>query len=242
MPRWPHYVAILIFIYVGAARVSASAFAAPRFILPVLCTENPAARTKVRGTAVVLDARGTIMTAAHVVVETHPSCLLTALVPNDDWSRALSFHPFSVGDCSVDQSLDVAVCRIWPIENSKDWSFLRAATIETKTPPPNSRVSIVGFTGWGMAPTSALGRIVPPVRIYRRQDGYYCDFAVDVISHAGMSGSPILTIDGRVAGVVTTAGTGKFRGITFGTSLERAAAFLHEAGCVSVASHTADHH
>lgn len=242
MPRWPHYAAILIFIYVGADRVSASNLTAPRFILPVLCTENPAARTKVRGTAVVLDARGTIVTAAHVVVETHPSCVLTALVPNDEWSRALSFHAFSVGDCSVDASLDVALCRLRPIENTADWSYLRAAAMEMTTPLPNSSVSIVGFTGWGMLPIMASGRIAPPARIYRRQDGCYCDFAVDVITHAGMSGSPILTIDGKVAGVVTTAGTGKFRGITFGTTFERAAAFLHEAGLASVASHTTDHH
>src|ERR1051326_1640183 len=111
-----------------------------------------------------------------------------------------------------------------------------------KTPSPNSTVNIAGFTGWGMAPTMVSGHIVPPAQIYRRQDGCYCNFAVDVTSHAGMSGSPILTIDGKVAGVVTTAGTGKFRGITFGTTLERAGAFLHEAGLASVASHTTGRH
>lgn len=145
----------------------------------------------------VLDVRGTIVTAAHVVVETHPTCVLTALVPNDDWSRALSFHAFSVGDCSVDAPLDVALCRLRPIEDSGDWNYLRAAAMYMKTPSPNSTVSIVGFTGWGMLPTMVSGRIVPPAQTYRRQDGCYCDFAVDVISHAGMSGSPILTIDGK---------------------------------------------
>ena len=215
---------------------------APRFALPVLCTENPSARTKVRGTAVVLDTRGIILTAAHVVAEIHPSCALTVLVPNDDWSRALGFHAFSVRDCSANEPLDLALCHIRPIENTADWSYLRAATAEMRTPLPGSNVGITGFTGWGMSPTVVSGRIVPPAQIYRRQDGCYCDFAVSVTSHAGMSGSPILTNDGKVSGIVTTAGTGKFRGITFGTTLERAANFLNEAGFVATASHTADHH
>ena len=242
MRRWYYYAAILFFIFVVDNRGLADNLTAPSFTLPVLCTENPAARTKIRGTAVVIDLRGIIVTAAHVVVEAHRSCVLTVLVPNGDWSRALGFHAFSVGDCSTNQPLDIAFCHIRPIENVRDWSYVRAASLEMGTPRPGSKVSITGFTGWGMLPTTVSGRIVPPAQVYRRQDGCYCDFAVDLTSHAGMSGSPILTADGKVAGLVTTAGTGKFRGITFGTTLERAAAFLNEAGLTAAASHSVEHH
>jgi len=72
--------------------------------------------------------------------------------------------------------------------------------------------------------------MISPRQRYRRQDGCYCDFAVDAVTHEGMSGSPLVTEEGDVIGLITTAGSGKFRGISFGTTFEGAAAFLRKAG------------
>ena len=77
--------------------------AAARFAVPVLCTDNQlAAHTKARGTAVIVDASGLILTAAHVILEAKLYCTLTVLVPNDEWSRASTFHAFAVQQCSAD--------------------------------------------------------------------------------------------------------------------------------------------
>jgi len=225
-----------------APALSANLPVAPAFAVPVLCTDSPSARTKVRGTAIVLDASGMIVTAAHVILESPPSCVLTVIVPNDDWSRARGFHPFAVQRCSSNDLLDLALCHIQPIESSRDWSFVRAAPLSTRPPTPNSAVTITGFTGWGFLPTVISSHVLSPAQLYRRQDGCYCDFAIDFAAHAGMSGSPILTSDGDVVGVLTTAGTGKFRGISFGTSMERADSFLRRAGLNSLAaSHMMGH-
>ena len=45
-----------------------------------------------------------------------------------------------------------------------------------------------------------------------------------------MSGGPIVTAQGEVLGILTLAGSGKFRGISFGASFEEAAAFLKAQG------------
>jgi len=235
-------VSLVLTLFCPARGFSSDAAGAARFAVPVLCTENPAARTKVRGTAVVVDSSGIILTAAHVILESRPSCVLTIVVPNDDWSRALGFHPFSVQHCVTNELLDIALCRIQPLENSRDWAYVRSARIRMRNLPPDSPVTITGFTGWGFSPTVARGRLTSPQQLYRLQDGCYCDFAVNVMTHAGMSGSPLVTEQGEVIGLITTAGTGKFRGISFGTSLERAAAFLRKAGLnPALASNIAGH-
>ena len=204
--------------------------AAPRFAVPILCTDNQhAAHTKARGTAVILDARGMVVTAAHVILEAQLDCTLTVLVPNDEWSRASKFYAFAVQQCSADQLLDIAVCHITALDRLKDWSFLRAAQIRARGWKAGSLATITGFTGWGWFPTVMRGQILPP-QLYHTHEGCYCDVAVSVETHQGMSGSPIVDDGGSVIGVVTLAGTGKFRGASFGTSLANAVGLLRKSG------------
>jgi len=204
--------------------------AAPRFAVPILCTDNQhAAHTKARGTAVIVDTSGVILTAAHVVQEAQLDCTLTVLAPNDEWSRASKFYAFAVQQCSADPLLDIAVCHIAALDRLKDWSFLRAAQIRTRGWKAGSFATITGFTGWGWFPTVVRGQILPP-QLYHTHEGCYCDVAVSVETHEGMSGSPIVDDGGAVIGVVTLAGTGKFRGASFGTSLANAVGFLRKSG------------
>jgi len=203
---------------------------AARFAVPILCTENQlAARTKARGTAVIVDASGVILTAAHVILEANLYCTLTVLVPNDEWSRASKFYPFAVQECSADRLLDIAVCRIRPRDPLHDWSFVRAAKIQTRGWKPGAVTTITGFTGWGWFPTVARGKLLLP-QLYRTREGCYCELAVDTVTHEGMSGSPMVNEDGEVIGVITLSGTGKFHGLSFGTSTAGAAAFLRKYG------------
>ncbi len=233
MQLTPKIAVILSLVLVCLIKAEASAVSTPaaaRFAVPILCTENQlAARTKARGTAVIVDASGVILTAAHVILEAKMYCTLTVLVPNDEWSRASKFYAFAVQQCSADRLLDIAACRIKPLDTLRDWSFVRAARIQTRGWKAGAVTTITGFTGWGWFPTVLRGQLLPP-QLYRTRDGCYCEIAVDVVTHEGMSGSPMVNQDGEVIGLVTLAGTGKFRGLSFGTSTASAAAFLRKYG------------
>jgi len=218
---------IAIFFYIPA---SFAAVNAPRFAVPILCTENPSARTRTVGTGIVIDPAGTIVTAAHVVSVSRVLCTLTVIVPHAEWSQALGFHTFSLKECVSNEVLDVALCRIEPLSSPRDRAYLIPARIRIAVPRPASAVTITGFTGWGLLPTILDGFLLTPQQLYRREDGCYCDFAVGVSVHPGMSGSPLINASGDVVGLITVAGTGKFRGVSFGTSFERAAAFLRKNG------------
>jgi S1-C subfamily serine protease len=211
-----------------------AAVTAPRFAVPILCTENPSARTKTLGTAIIVDAAGTILTAAHVLSVSQVLCTLTVIVPRGDWSRGLGFHVFSLKQCASNPLLDIALCHIEPMGAVHDRIDVVPARIAIKGPLSGSAIIIPGFTGWGLLPTILQGHILTPQQLYRREDGCYCDFAVDVVAKAGMSGSPLVTDEGKVVGLITLAGTGKFRGISFGTSFEAAASFLRKNGLNSL--------
>jgi len=213
-----------------AAERPGNAAIAARWAVPVLCTETQAsARTKVRGTAVIVDVRGLILTAAHVVLKPNLFCALTVLVPEDQWSNSLRSHAFSVQQCATETSLDLALCHIEPAERRKDSAFLLAAKLQQRLPPPGSAITITGFWGWGMLPVLRRGKLTTH-QLYKRQDGAYCDFSTDVIAFEGMSGSPVVTDEGDLIGLITTAGIKQFSGRSFGISMERAAAFLRANG------------
>ncbi|HXZ40079.1 MAG TPA: serine protease [Terriglobales bacterium] len=213
-----------------AAERPGPAATAANWAVPVLCTETQAsARTKVRGTAVIVDVSGLILTAAHVVLQTNLFCTLTVLVPEGQWNNALRSHAFAVRQCATETSLDLALCHIEPTEHRKDWSYLHAAKLRQQLPPADSAVTITGFWGWGMLPLPRRGKLTAHM-LYKRQDGVYCDFSTDVIGFEGMSGSPVVTDEGDLIGLITTAGIKQFSGHSFGISIERAAAFLRANG------------
>jgi S1-C subfamily serine protease len=226
-------VKLILLISLGGLPCLAQTLAAAdasRFAVPILCTETHlAGRTRAHGSGVVVDTSGVIITAAHVVTDAHSFCSLTVVVPSGEWSRTSGFHPFKIGQCETNLPLDIAVCRINPVESKSDYKYLRAAPVGLFTPAANSRVTIMGFTGWGFYPTVLPAR-VQSAQLMRRQDGCYCDFAVDTSTYQGMSGSPLVSANGEVVGIITTSGTGKFRGLSFGTDFERAATFLKRNG------------
>lgn len=213
-----------------ASEASGTAAVAARWAVPVLCTEiQGSARTRVRGTAVIIDSRGLILTAAHVVLGPNLFCALTVLVPEDQWSKTRRSHAFSVQHCATETSLDLALCQIAPAERKKDWAYLSVAKLRRQFPLSGSAVTITAFWGWGMLPVPRRGRLTSHA-LYKRQDGVYCDFSTDIIAFEGMSGSPVVTDEGDLIGVITTAGLKKFSDRSFGVSIERAAAFLRLNG------------
>ncbi len=204
-----------------------------RAAVPLLCTENNrAARTQVRGTGVIADSGGTLLTAAHVILRAHSGCTLSVMVPDEEWIHTGRLRAFLVGNCRLSQALDLAVCRVHPAEDSRDWGYLRAARIRLRPATSGEPVWVTAFTGWGLLPLTRSGHITGR-KDYQRQDGCRCDFATDITAVEGMSGSPIISSEGEVLGILTLAGNGKFRGLSFGVSFEDAKSFLVAEGVIA---------
>lgn len=204
-----------------------------RAAVPLLCTENNrAARTQVRGTGVIADSGGTLLTAAHVILQAHFGCTLSVMVPDQEWIHTVRLRAFLVGNCRLNQPLDLAVCRVHPAEDSRDWGYLRAARIRLRPATTGEAVWVTAFTGWGLLPLTRSGHITGR-EDYQRPDGCRCDFATDITAVEGMSGSPVISSEGEVLGILTVAGKGKFRGLSFGVSFEDARSFLAAEGVMA---------
>jgi hypothetical protein len=173
----------------------------------------------------VADSSGIILTAAHVVKVAPHSCRLTILVPDDDWSRAHAHHALTVGSCFVSESLDIAACRVTPIEHFSDLGYLRPAVLQARFLDEDASVTVTGFWGFGLSPYARRGKVLTR-RLYQRRDGVLCDFSTNVVALEGMSGSPVVSENGRVVGLITTAGTHAFSRTSFGISMEKARLFL----------------
>jgi S1-C subfamily serine protease len=204
-----------------------------RAAVPLLCTENNrAAHTRVRGSGVIADSGGTLLTAAHVILQARSDCTLSVMIPDEEWTRAGRLRAFLVGDCHLSQPLDLAVCRIHPAENSRDWGYIRAARIRLRPATSGEPVWVTTFTGWGLSPLTRSGHITGRQN-YQRQDGCRCDFATDIMAVEGMSGSPVISSTGEVLGILTLAGKEKFHGLSFGVSFEEAKSFLTAEGVIA---------
>ena len=203
-----------------------------RAAVPLLCTEIASPfRTHVRGTGVFVDSAGTLLTAAHVILEAHSGCTLSVMIPDDEWLRTSHLRRFLLGRCHLNEYLDLALCLVSPADNQRDRAYLRGALLRIGSAVPGEPVWVTGFTGWVLAPLVRVGHITGR-EDYRRPDGCRCDFATDIVAVEGMSGSPILSSSGAVVGILTQAGKGKFRGLSFGITISDARAFLSAEGVV----------
>jgi len=200
-----------------------------RAAVPLLCTENMALRTRLRGTGLIADSGGTLLTAAHVILQARSNCTLSVMIPDDEWTRLGHLRRFQLAGCHVNESLDIAVCRLQPADSARDWAYLRAAPIRFRPAVPGEPVWVTSFTGWALVPLTRNGHLTGR-QDYRRQDGCRCDFATDIVAVEGMSGSPVISNDGEVLGILTQAGNGKFRGTSFGVSFDTARGFLAAQG------------
>jgi S1-C subfamily serine protease len=210
-----------------------------RAAVPLLCTENNLAfRTVVRGTGLIANSGGTLLTAAHVIQQARANCTLSVMVPDDEWVHTGRLRRFLLARCHLNELLDLAVCRIQPADNAKDSTLVRAAQLRFRQVTPGEPVSVVGFTGWLLVPLVRSGRITG-YEDYRRQDGCRCDFATNIVAVEGMSGSPVIAPNGEVLGIITQAGKGRFRGTSFGVTFEEARSFLIAEGIVPASLHEA---
>jgi S1-C subfamily serine protease len=201
-----------------------------RAAVPLLCTENNQAfRTFVRGTGVIADSGGTLVTAAHVVFPAHFNCTLSVMIPDDDWIHVGRLRRFLLTRCHANEVLDIAVCHVQPADNPRDLGYVRAAPLRFRSVTPSEPVWTTGFTGWLLAPLVRVGRVTGS-EDYRPKDGCRCDLATNILAVEGMSGSPLISSRGEVIGIITQAGKGRFRGTSFGVTFEEARIFLAAEG------------
>lgn len=175
----------------------------------------------------MIDHGGKLLTAAHVVAEHQLYCDLTVLIPDKDWSQSHGFQSYSVRDCVLSIELDLALCTIFFANHRA--AMLQTANLRFSFPKMPMVVSATGFTGWGLSPVSRSG-LLHAGNYFRRQEECYCDFSMELIAFEGMSGGPITNSQGEVIGILTAVGTGKFHGLAFGVSLEKALEFLQHQG------------
>jgi hypothetical protein len=201
-----------------------------RAAVPLMCTENNLAfRTFVRGTGVIADSGGTLLTAAHVIQQARSSCTLSVMIPDDEWIHTGRLRRFLVTRCHLNEMLDIAVCRVQPADDPRDLAYVRAAPLRFRSVTAREPVWVTGFAGWLPTPLTQLGHITGQ-QDYRLHGGCRCDFATDIAAVEGMSGSPVISSSGEVLGILTQAGKGRFRGISFGISFEEAKSFLTAEG------------
>lgn len=224
------FVALTVASFLAhAADVSSLPPGTPRSTVPILCTDNYlAGRTHARGTGVIADAQGTILTAAHVVAEHQLYCELTVMIPDNDWTKTRGFQVYSVRDCATSVELDLAICHLEPL-GRRGKNPLQPAILRSRFPRSPIAVTVTGFSGWGLVPTARSGMLRTGIYL-RKEDDCYCDFSMNVTVFEGMSGGPVTNAEGEVIGILTTMGTGKFRGVSFAVSIERALGFLRRHG------------
>ena len=117
----------------SACPQAGSSLPALRSADPLLCTENhQAMRTRVRGTGVIADSGGSLLTAAHVIQEARDGCTLSVMIPDEEWSRFRQLHAFLIEDCRLFLRLDLAVCRIRPADSRRDWGFIWPARVRPR--------------------------------------------------------------------------------------------------------------
>jgi len=190
-----------------------------------------ALRTRLRGTGLIADSGGTLLTAAHVILQARSNCVLSVMIPDDEWTHVGRLRRFLLADCQLNEPLDLAVCRVRPADNPRDWGYIRAAPIRFHPAVPGEGVWVTSFTGWALVPLTRSGHLTGR-QDYRRPDGCRCDFATDIIAVEGMSGSPVISSEGEVLGILTQAGKGKFHDTSFGVSFDEARGFLAAQGVV----------
>lgn len=147
------------------------------------------------GSGLILDARGTILTNAHVIVSPLPMKVEAQFMENGAWRSALFSKVLLIG---VHPQRDLAIVRIDPSEHQ---ATLQPITISKQRVAGGDLVHAIGFpsTLGGQKMTCTAGEVTVADK-YIDMPGYF-EFTAEV--HTGSSGGPIVDLAGNAVGVVT---------------------------------------
>lgn len=207
---------------------------AKKTIAPVVClvksmktdkaTTEGLVRFRIMGTAFMVDAEGTFITAKHVVDEFdnapwNDTCLPAITFPVGGWRRAaveVRWFAFVKGQCQMNARWDVAVCRTVTNLSKKTEITYEVAKISAERPPDGTSVFFTGFPLQATDPVTSIGAIAG----FAASDNYNT-VSIDKNAWPGASGSPIFLSTGDYAiGMLTRTGAGQAAGITYGVAGE----------------------
>jgi serine protease Do len=163
------------------------------------------------GSGVLVDANGTILTNAHVILR--GGRIDVTLVDGRDFEARM---------IGADADSDIAVLRI-----SAD-DRMPYATLGTASDVMIGETVIAIGNPFGLSHTVTTGVVSAVGRSLRAQDRVYTDFLqTDASINPGNSGGPLLNIRGEVIGV-NTAIYGKAEGIGFAIPIDRARRIMRD--------------
>jgi hypothetical protein len=196
-------------------------------VAPVDCLAVNGAESKVldrMGTGFLVSESGDFLTAAHVIRELEkvdPACPKTVItLPAPKWrpearTEQMRWFPFKSSDCRIDDSIDVAKCKL-----SEDLSVsirefhLKIAPVEFEWNLPRDGAQ-VAFTGFPLKARDPM-TFRAGVAAYRMQgrDEPIPELVLDHTALTGFSGSPVYLADGRVVAILVGNGRAEATGIT----------------------------
>lgn len=204
-----------------------------RSIFPIVCVHRQIqppgddVLRSIEGTAFFVGQDGTFATAAHVIRGlTVPNriapCEQAAFyLPMQGWNRAYNFRIstfyFSRDDCTVDEQLDIAVCR-WPGPGTIQSRVGNAPQPLTVNPTLQDDGTPVAFTGFPLQfvePLTATAVVAAYRNVPDANTGPH-EIVIDKTTWPGASGSPIYLANGEVVGIVLARGAGDAIGIGIG--------------------------
>jgi S1-C subfamily serine protease len=210
----------------GSGRTEAFILAIERIkhsVVPVVCgkfdDKGQFALQLIDGTGFFIDTQGHFVTAGHVIrglsivnAQQPVPCIDAVYVPDNAWQRdAITFnsHWFKFGDCEIDDSIDVAVCKTIDIPQR-----IEAVTIADVRPSDGSPVAFTGFPLGSQEPLSSRCDIAT-YRAATDSEGSR-ELVLDKGTWPGASGSPIYREDGSVIGILLQRGIADGTGIAVG--------------------------
>ncbi|HEX7898508.1 MAG TPA: serine protease [Planctomycetota bacterium] len=145
------------------------------------------------GSGFIVDAKGYILTNAHVAANPLPFEIDAQVVKDGVWCMARFKKALLVG---VHPDRDLALIKIDPAEHQ---ATLKPVRFSGRAPSTERTVYAIGFPHGGPEKVLTEGKIVSTERIVYRRPYIEMDAAI----HPGNSGGPLCLEDGSVIGVVT---------------------------------------
>jgi S1-C subfamily serine protease len=211
---------------------------AKRTIAPVVClvrdaaTGNGIVPFRTAGTAFMVGSSGTFVTAKHVIDELlatpwKQACRTAISFPVGGWKREnqeMRWFDFAAPICQVNSNFDVAICRTTQDMAKQGGVSYAVADISTERPPDGTPVIFCGFPLQATDPITSLGTVSG----FSSGDNYNT-VVIDKPAWPGASGSPILKLDGKIIGMLTSTGSGAAAGLSYGVVGARITSILADA-------------
>jgi hypothetical protein len=198
--------------------------ATKRSVAPIECVRSAQqvaeAGESVSGTAFFVNRTGAFVTADHVIQKMKAlgtRCSPALLLPNGGWkdenagSDARNVYPFDPTACDEDYADDVAACRPSsnPFAAASVKDDIAPVTFQTTAIADGTEIAFTGFPDGYAWPVTGRGSIASSTPV-----NTVPSLTIDGLSWHGMSGCPVYTRNGAVAGMLVGAENGEDAGLS----------------------------